>query len=395
MNRRTLLQSTAAIAAVAAFVPELVSTARAGSSLGYTEMGWGRINDNIPDLGEDPFADAASRAKYWLPEPPAANSAMWPFWQALKGKSLTNQDNQYLPVLANGRGPAGPGGSSPPFVVTAAPPDAASSESVALAAASGRWSRSENWSGTYLRSTGGNMFTQVVGQWSTPASVTYTPVPNGKYRSSIWIGIDGQARYTNATLPQIGTSQIFNKAGALVHRAWFEWWDNRIEEYHKKHAKLSSPNYIVNLPIDAGHVILCSLEVVQGDAAHPVMARMCIKNDTTGRFIMPFLVYAPPVGRDREEATVTGATAEWVVERPWSTADNALFTLPNYGSVAFSNCAAVLAPAIGLAGTPEGLLTAKYITMYEVQQQPVSRTINISQPSRAVQNAFTMTYLVP
>src|SRR5258705_12575009 len=85
---------------------------------------------------------------------------------------------------------------------------------------------SGNWSGAYITPRDGTVFRSIWGRWQVP-----TPVlpPGGvaadKYRSSTWIGFDGQRRYFRSTLPQIGTAQVIDEVtGAAVYSAWWQWW---------------------------------------------------------------------------------------------------------------------------------------------------------------------------
>ena len=84
--------------------------------------------------------------------------------------------------------------------------------------ASGRRESSLNWSGAYVTPRNGRQFTEVHGRWEVPA----VAVPSGtsgspEFRSSIWIGLDGQRRYFDSSLPQIGTAQVLNASLAFRH----------------------------------------------------------------------------------------------------------------------------------------------------------------------------------
>jgi hypothetical protein len=88
-----------------------------------------------------------------------------------------------------------------------------SSSSVDPPALGTRYETSPNWSGAYITPKRSRMFTEVHGSWqvptpSPPVDGKGSPPADGDYRSSAWIGLDGQRRYLNSSLPQIGTSQF-------------------------------------------------------------------------------------------------------------------------------------------------------------------------------------------
>ena len=83
----------------------------------------------------------------------------------------------------------------------------------------------------------------------------------------------------------------------------------------------------------------------------------------------------PPIGR---QAWITGATAEWITERPTDVPTDDLFELPDYDEVRFKNCFAMSGglpwltePRPGIEQTLDG---ARLIRMYKVLRQP-SRTV--------------------
>ncbi|MDH3664315.1 MAG: G1 family endopeptidase, partial [Alphaproteobacteria bacterium] len=86
---------------------------------------------------------------------------------------------------------------------------------------------SPNWSGAYIKPRDGEVFTEIWGQWQVPGpAVPPTAAMAGSYyRCSTWIGLDGQRRYYQSSLPQIGTAQSINDAtGQLEFDAWWQWW---------------------------------------------------------------------------------------------------------------------------------------------------------------------------
>src|SRR5262249_51093576 len=91
-----------------------------------------------------------------------------------------------------------------------------------------RHESSLNWSGAYILPRNARMFTQVLGSWHVPrVDPPAGENPFAEYRSSTWIGLDGQRSYLNSTLPQLGTGQFFNATGyppGLVMISWIQWW---------------------------------------------------------------------------------------------------------------------------------------------------------------------------
>jgi hypothetical protein len=91
---------------------------------------------------------------------------------------------------------------------------------------------SENWSGAYVTPYDGIMFTEVQGRWQVPTPAAPPPMvaggsADGTYVSSIWVGLDGQRRYLDSSLPQIGTEQtvvVSSGVATPTVRTWFQWW---------------------------------------------------------------------------------------------------------------------------------------------------------------------------
>src|SRR5438445_378130 len=124
-------------------------------------------------------------------------------------------------------------------------------------------------------------------------------VLDGDYRCSTWIGFDGQRRYLNSSLPQIGTAQEVVVVDGQPTRkiyAWVQWWvsDHR-----------SVPVVLSSLPIHADDEVTCSMVVM-----NRTTVRFYIKNQTTGAFVAPFEqsapLFHPPDGRDPVQLEVSG-----------------------------------------------------------------------------------------
>jgi hypothetical protein len=242
-----------------------------------------------------------------------------------------------------------------------------------LVTASGRRESSLNWSGAYVTPRNGRQLTEVHARWEVPAvAVPSGTSGNPEFRSSIWIGLDGQRRYLDSSLPQIGTAQFLNAPNDPPFSVWWQWWlrDNPIT---------FSPVSLA-LPILPGQRMMASLRV--RDETH---VDFLIENRTTGQIFPPFTMAAPTDTASQIQVKVSGASAEWVVERPTNATTGDLYDLPNYNEVHFTNCFAISAsmppgqpPGPGLEQTLDG---ATLINMYNVEHNP-SRTVSISKAER-------------
>lgn len=357
---------------------------------------WGRINCILPRPGENPFADAESRRRFWLPEPPEdRRSRLRAFFDRVYQPRYAAYLQAQVPSLL-------------PLSVGSLP-----STPAPLLAFDSRSEKSENWSGAYVAATEGGMFTLVVGQWQEPAPELPTEAEQDYdaarvCRGSIWIGLDGQRAYRDSTLPQIGTEHERDASG-FRHRAWFQWWTPLAED-----DPLAQPQYINTLPIQAGDRITCALWIPPPD---PLVA--ADPDDPAGRaragcfmireragvatFILPFEIFAPSLTKSPRPPAypkVTGATAQWIVERPKEIpvdpeeGRHRPVILPDYGEVTFSDCLAGLAEAPGApvfaTRQPE---TGRFIAMYNRRIRP-RRTVIISSVDRPanVTDSVTLRY---
>ena len=250
-----------------------------------------------------------------------------------------------------------------------------------------RHERSLNWCGAYVAAKQARTLTEIHADWEVPepnppihpGSGVYI---DGEYRSSTWIGFDGQRRYVNSSLPQIGTAQdVVVVNGALTRKtyAWIQWW---VSDH------LSLPVHIPSLPIKARDRVTCGMVVI-----NPKKVRFYITNLTTGAFVKPFELspplFHPPDGREPMQLEVSGATAQWVMERPAAlTAGHRLAELANYGEVTFRNCYAVSSHH-GTEEHSESLSGATLINMRATREHP-HRSVIISK-SRLEDNQTLIT----
>src|SRR5882762_694829 len=225
---------------------------------------------------------------------------------------------------------------------------------------------SSNWSGAYITPRDGTVFRTIWGRWRVPTpQLPPGGVAADKYRSSTWIGFDGQRRYYRSTLPQIGTAQHINEAtGAPQFSAWWQWWvRNDLGQAY--------PITITGFPVHAGDLIKCYMKVAKNRSK----VSFLIRNVTTNQF-RHFAHGAPPTSWHRP-FMVPGATAEWVMERPADAPDPTPRPLADYGTVKFRKCGASAINPDTLAKVERSLSAARLIDMYVVEQNP-ERTVTIS-----------------
>ena len=92
-----------------------------------------------------------------------------------------------------------------------------------MSASSTKFETSTNWSGAYVTSNRFKKFVQIWGFWRVPEHLDLPPLgktvtrPGLPYTCSNWIGLDGQRRYFNSSLPQMGTSQLCYRRLAAIH----------------------------------------------------------------------------------------------------------------------------------------------------------------------------------
>jgi hypothetical protein len=253
-----------------------------------------------------------------------------------------------------------------------------------LVTTSGHDESSLNWSGAYITPRDGQQFAAVLGRWVVPGVIAPAgTVGNAEFHSVVWIGLDGARRYLDSTLPQIGTAQCINPPSGSPFFLWFQWW-------MRDNPATYCPA-ILPISVLSGHRILAMLEVLS-----ETQVRFFIKNETTN--YPPFVMVTPAPSLAGRQAKVSGATAEWIVERPADVA-TALYNLPDYQQVTFTSCYAVQAtlppggsPAPGLERTLDG---ARLITMCDIEGNP-ARRVTISRPEHPDStDRFRVNYVGP
>jgi hypothetical protein len=250
-------------------------------------------------------------------------------------------------------------------------------------AATTRFETSRNWCGATIVPDRGNQFVQIYSEWKVPKpSVPPHGTQGKKYYSVAWIGLDGDRRYIDSSLPQVGTQQNVTRGAdgqdQTEYYAWFQWWAPR----------RIKPDFwrIGGIPIDGGDDVMGLIWVV--DSTHVVVV---FRNFTTNK-ITAFPEEAPGYlcGRDdlsvKYRPSISGATAEWIVENPTVEVQPNedppdLEPFADYRQVYFRHCVAGMAEKPGQPTSEKVLTAPRYKRMYQVLADP-SRTRFISMPKR-------------
>jgi hypothetical protein len=223
------------------------------------------------------------------------------------------------------------------------------------------------------------MLIWLYGSWRVPAVAPPAGAPAGsEYRSSTWIGLDGQRRYLHSSLPQIGTAQTaITGQPPQPPTTWFQWWlRNQVTP-------------IVTLPLSVStHDLVRCLMIVLNDT----QVLFTMLNVSTATLLLPFIVDSPIDPTIAAPLRVSGATAEWIMERPRDYLTGSLFGLPAYGTVRFLDCLAISDKTpLALTGRGENVVGARLIDMFDVGQNP-TRAITISEAARIGTSELTTTY---
>jgi len=253
-----------------------------------------------------------------------------------------------------------------------------------------RYVASLNWSGAYLAANRFKKFMQIWGIWTVPNNLQQAPVPPAvklrPFNCSVWIGLDGQRRYLNSSLPQIGTTSTYDATapGNTVAQAWTQWWDRENPQ-----ETLPVP---MSLAVDPGNEVLSVLTAVSPRHVHLVMVNL-----SQGKAIAVW-ASSPSVTLDNGRVVpleISGATAEWIVERPMIPGGNDLSNLPDYPPTEFDACLALEADDVNIFFLPTArtqvLQSERLIRMYEVEET-AQRISFISMPHRKSETSVRMTH---
>jgi Peptidase A4 family len=255
-----------------------------------------------------------------------------------------------------------------------------------LSVSASRIAPSSNWSGAFTVPTHDTMFVLVAGLWIIPTLQMPPPefqvADASSYVCSTWVGLDGQRRYLDSSLPQIGTMQTLTLSQfappVVSAQAFFQWWDRE-----------NGGDFLLlsGLPVQPGDVMLGAIW-----ATGPQKAIGYLRNFSTGQMAIVGAT-APPVEVNGQwlKPAIAGATAEWILERPTVFHETDLYPFPDYGTMFFSNCWTGAATVPGPPQSIHNLETARFIRMYDALQGPL-RTVWISMADRQSDTAVHLHY---
>lgn len=213
------------------------------------------------------------------------------------------------------------------------------------------YQKTGNWCGALVAPDSGAQFVLMFGEWTVP-ELSEPPAAlrlhknQADYHCVTWIGFDGDRRYFNASLPQVGTEQVLTAKGTKCS-AWFQWWS-------RDQVGLTAYN-LNNVSIESGMTVMAMIWAYERDKVSVAFRASAPKaGEGQQDKLLIFSVDAPQVflskpGGQRGHPEVSGATAEWIMERPQTPQlENASFLpFPQYKPVRFENCVVGSAPIRG------------------------------------------------
>ena len=169
--------------------------------------------------------------------------------------------------------------------------------------------------------------------------------------------------------------------------AWVQWWAKDAPDGLQSNA----PARIKGVPVRPGDRVVCMVRVWE-----PSAAVVYVKNLRTN-LLAHFRIDAPIValpGGTPHRYTISGATAEWIMERPTRLGTDTPFDLADYGSTELLHCHAVAANPMlpnwpWVVGESQILRGARFIRMYDT---PGNRTEFISMAQRTSDTSVLVTY---
>ena len=176
-----------------------------------------------------------------------------------------------------------------------------------------RFESSSNWSGAYITANHNRRFLQIWGAWTIPVEMQLPPGPfqgpHGEtYVCSNWIGLDGQRRYLDSSLPQIGTQSTLQGDGTTTAEAWVQWWAR---------GGLNDPPILLPVGfVSPGDDVLCVLTALSPQTVIFVMVNLSATPWPTAIAVKGSAPLVTLPNGTTVEPTIAGATAEWIVERP-------------------------------------------------------------------------------
>jgi Peptidase A4 family len=258
-----------------------------------------------------------------------------------------------------------------------------------FASATTRYEDSRNWCGAEIVPHGANQFVQIFGEWAVPNPTIPPPYDRGPqnrknvYKSATWIGLDGDRRYLNSSLPQVGTIQYLTVDPTGVETpeyfVFFQWWA-------RDQIRLTL-DIIRGIQINAGTSVIGLVWAIDPTHVLVVFRTFAPLNQIT-----VFLRQSPDTTTIRP--IISGATAEWIMERPTALelGSTTLELFPSYDKVYFKNCVAGMARTAGQSTSEEVLKAPRLKRMFEVASDAPSRTRFISIPNRISTTSFSTHY---
>jgi hypothetical protein len=250
MHRRTFLQGAAVSVAAGRFAPAFAQQPSAQQSTLPQEPTtiYSQYADELRQRQINPLeAPPEILRQFGLPRPPSQSSPAYPVWRDIFSRELRYSFSQ--PMFLTSTYQTNPRFQQvQPRITT-------------------RYESSPNWSGAYVHPRDGNMMVEIVGSWRIPG----ISMPGGLSGAlppacTIWVGLDGQRRYINSSLPQIGTRQEFDTSGTPKYTAWYQWWVRG----------QASPVTIPQVPISLqqGDKVLCMVQASGPSEAFVAMAKL-------------------------------------------------------------------------------------------------------------------------
>lgn len=186
---------------------------------------------------------------------------------------------------------------------------------------------SSNWSGY---AAVGATFNDVIGSWTQPSVPCSGPI---QY-SSVWVGMDGYQNGDKSKVEQVGADADClkvkgksggHKAGTHLAATYFGWWE-------------MFPGPVVALPAS-------SCPVQAGDAMTAEVS------GSSGQFTLKLSdsTQGWVCASEPQSSSAPGASAEWVVEAPFSLTNGKIQKLADFGTVGFSGAEANGTPISGLS----------------------------------------------
>jgi hypothetical protein len=258
-----------------------------------------------------------------------------------------------------------------------------------------RFETSLNWSGAYITANRAKEFVQIWGIWTIPSNLKLPPDPfkgpeGSDYVCSNWIGLDGQRRYLDSSLPQIGTSSTLQADGAITAQAWTQWWARERGINNTPPTPLPPP-----FNVAPGDQVMAVLTVNDPRTVTCVMVNLSTQPLPTATSVNATVPSVQLPDGTMAIPEIAGATAEWIVERPAIPGQSIFYNLPNYGVSGFDLCMAVEGDGVEIlslvGGLSQDLQGARFIRMYDRLKDPW-RTAFISMPERRNDTAVQISY---